>query len=165
MFVSPLPRLRRGQWSLVGVLVALAIILILAGLYIPRIAARHSHPGEAATPRERAYGAACEQYLSQMNQAVSLYKTDNEDRPPSRLEELKHYGVTDDMLHAEGCSFQIDPATGAVTENGKGRAAPAGRPSTAPPPAVPSGPRGPGGVRLPTIPGAGGVGRLPNDGG
>lgn len=153
----------RGQWSLVGLMVAATVLIILAALYIPRIAKRHSQPGEVATPTERGYGAACSEYVSQMNQAVQIYKTDHDDKAPARVEDLKSYGVTDDMIHAPGCSFQVDPATGTVFDTGGGRArpgavsAPPGAPSApaGSPPAPNGGSRGPGGVTIPNIPGAG----------
>jgi hypothetical protein len=101
-------------------LVALAIIMILAYMYYPKIAADHSDPGAPATPRERAYGAACSEYESQMN-----------DKPPRSLEELKQYGVTEDQIHAEGCYFQIDPATGHVSDLGQGHYVPVNPPASA----------------------------------
>ncbi len=113
---------RYGQWSLVGSLISIAIILILAAVYLPRL---FGHKATAtspavASPQQRAYGAACGEYLSQINLAVQQYKTDNDDKVPAKLDDLKKYGVTDDMIHAPGCAFQIDPATGQVTDTGKG---------------------------------------------
>ena len=167
MLRSGSPARRRGQWSLVGILVALAIVAILAAIYVPRITSRHSQPSQAATPTERGLGVACGEYAAQMNQAVLLYKTDHDDRPPHSLDELKRYGVTDDMIHAEGCSFGMDPATGTVYDTGQGRAQPGAAPVTlapggGPAPAAPTAPpnggtRGPGGVTLPNIPTSGGL--------
>ncbi|BDI30681.1 hypothetical protein CCAX7_27320 [Capsulimonas corticalis] len=137
---------QRGQWSLVGMLAALAILMILAATIVPQMAAEHSKPGEAATPRERAYGSACSEYASQMNQAVQMYKADHDDRSPRSVTQLKKYGVTDDMIYAQGCSYQIDPDTGTVTDVGGGRA------NNAPPPsAQPQLPQGfhPDGIGLP----------------
>jgi len=154
---------QRGQWSLVGSLVAIAILIGLAAWLIPKYAAPHSAPGEAATPTERAYGAACSEYQSQMNMAVQTYKQSHDDRPPRSLEDLKKEGITDDMIHAQGCSFVMDPATGTVTDVGKGQAMPGapapvtlGSPgSSAPQSAPPSngGQIGPGGVKLPPMSG------------
>ncbi|MGO8672185.1 MAG: type II secretion system protein [Capsulimonadaceae bacterium] len=110
-----------GNWTLIGLLVTLCIIGILAAMYIPRIADPHSQPGQPATPMERAYGAACSEYEAQMNEAVTMYKSANDDRAPSSLSDLKPYGVTDDMIFAPGCHFQIDPTSGTVVETGHGK--------------------------------------------
>jgi flagellin-like protein len=180
---------QRGQASLIGLLITLAIIMILAAVYYPQIAADHSEPGQGATPRERAYGAACSEYESQLNQAVFMYKNDHDDHPPRSLEELKAYGVTDDQIHAQGCYFQIDPASGHVSDVGQGKYVPVNPPASAiykgratgfhpdqpsqappapapsytpipPPSAAPSDPAAPGGGGGSTI-GPGGV-RIPN---
>jgi competence protein ComGC len=118
------PACRQGQWTLVGLLLTIAIITIVAAMYYPKIAAEHSQAGEALTPKERAYGAGCEVYTSQMNDAVSMYKSDHDDHPPTDVNQLKKYGVTDEMINAQGCSFQIDPSSGLVYDTGKGRVQP-----------------------------------------
>ena len=122
---------QRGQASLIGLLITIAIIMILAASYYPMIAADHSTPGTSATPRERAYGAACSEYESQLNQAVFMYKNDHDDRPPHSLEELKAYGVSDEQIHAEGCYFQIDPVSGHVSDVGQGKYVPVNPPASA----------------------------------
>jgi competence protein ComGC len=111
---------RYGQWTLIGLLVTITIIIILAAVYIPRIAARHSAPGEARTPTERAYGAACSIYEGQINQAVMMYKQDNDNQAPQSLDDLKKYGVTDDIVHADGCYFVMNPHSGYVQDVGGG---------------------------------------------
>lgn len=121
---------QRGQASLIGLLVVVAILMILAYMYLPQVAGEHSAPGGPATPREQAYGAACSEYESQLNQAVFMYKTDHDDKPPRNLEELKQYGVTDDQIHAEGCYFQIDPVTGHVSDLGQGKYVPVNPPAS-----------------------------------
>ena len=122
---------QRGQATLIGMLVALAIVIILAAMYFPQIAGNHSAPGQAPTPRERAYNTACSEYESQMNQAAFMYKNDHDDHPPRSLEQLKQYGVTEDMIHSEGCYFQIDPSTGHVSDVGQGRYVPVNPPASA----------------------------------
>lgn len=119
---------QQGQWTLIGLLVSLGIIMILAAMYIPQVAKRHSEPGEARTPMERGYGTACASYEGQMNQAVTMYKMDHDDHAPSNIEELKKYGVTDDMIHSEGCYFIIDQSTGRVTDIGQGKGGPVEKP-------------------------------------
>lgn len=175
---------RYGQASLIGMLLALAIIMVLAAMYLPQIADEHSEPGSGSgpTPRERAYNTACSEYESQMNQAAFMYKTDHDDHPPRSLEQLKQYGVTDDMIHAEGCYFQIDP-TGHVSDLGHGQYVPVNPPASAiytghatgfhpdnptqtPPPVAGYTQPAPGDSSQPDAPGGGTVGpggvRIPN---
>jgi flagellin-like protein len=157
------PNFRRGQWSLIGSLVAIAIIIILAAVYLPRLIRPVGTSTQDATAIQRANGVACMVYQSQIKDAVQMYKTDHDGQAPQTLDELKNskYGVTDDVLHAPGCSFQLGP-DGAVTDVGHGQAPPQ---NTAPPmPGQPTAPqqptngtRGPGGVTIPNIPGAGGT--------
>lgn len=131
-------RCRRGQWSLVGTLVAVAIIVVLAALYLPGIAKRRADPGQAATPMQRADDVACLSYQSQVNQAISMYKMDHDGAPPRSVDDLKgaKYGVSDEMLRAPGCSLVVPGGPG----SGQAPAATGG---------------GPGGVAIPTIPGSG----------
>jgi len=174
---------QRGQWSLVGLLVSLVIVAILSAWYYSKILKPQagSHNGAPAA-EQQAYGTACSEYVSQLNMASTMYKQEHEDRLPQSFDDLKKAGgIGDDVIHAPGCQFQLDPATGAVTEIGHGRAAlgappivlgtaPAAGPAPPPAPGAPlvlggpapsnapavsgSPPRGPGGVVLP--PSAGG---------
>jgi type II secretory pathway pseudopilin PulG len=139
------PLRQRGQWSLIGLLAALAIVVILAAITVPQIAARHSEPGEPRTPIERGYGAACSAYVGQLNQAAEMYKSDHDGQPPTDLEQLKKYGVTEDQIHAEGCYFVIDPGSGTVSDRGLSQAQP-----QAPPPSY-TAPAAPGGANTPAI--------------
>lgn len=163
---------RRGQWSLVGILVSLTIIMILSAWYYSKILKPQtgSHNGRPAA-EQKAYGSVCSEYQSQINQAVTMYKGDHNDHNPQSFEELKQYGATNDIVKAEGCQFQLDASTGNVTDIGRGQAAPGAQPvvinsaqaapaTTAPgpywqgstPPAAPPGAPstvGPGGVKLP----------------
>lgn len=144
---------RYGQWSLIGTVVAIAIILVLAAVYFPKIAARHHQLGQAATPIERGYGVACISYQSQMTQAAEMYKSAHDGTAPTSLDQLKSYGVTDDMIHAPGCAFQLGPG-GVVTDVGHGQALPGVPTSPGVAPAN-GGQRGPGGITIPAIPGSG----------
>ena len=135
---TPLRR-QCGQWSLVGTLVAVAILVLLAALYVPRLLKPSAGPAaQQQTAMQRADGAACSEYVSQMDQAVMLYKQDHNDQPPTSIQDLTHYGVTSDMIHAPGCTYQMDPSTGNVTSGSSGGTA------------------APGGITIPAIPGAGG---------
>jgi hypothetical protein len=165
---------QRGQWSLIGTLVSLAIIAILSAWYYAKILKPQmgSHNGAPAA-EQKAYGSVCSEYQSQITQAVMMYKGDHNDRNPGSFEPLKKYGVTNDILEAQGCQFEMDASTGTVTEIGHGEAAPnappviINGPSAAPaaghapgpywqgavpqaPAGAPSAPaRGPGGITLP----------------
>jgi len=121
--------LRRGQWSLIGLLVSLAIVAILSAWYYNKTLkpAPGSHNGAPAA-EQQAYGTACSEYQAQLNMASTLYKQDHGDRPPRTFDDLKKSGATDDIIRAPGCQFQLDPSTGAVTEIGHGRASLAGAP-------------------------------------
>jgi type II secretory pathway pseudopilin PulG len=148
----------RGQATLIGLLVAILIIGVLAAIYYPRVAARHSAPDEPRTPVERASGANCDLYVSQINQALAMYKDANDDRSPRTLNDLKPYGITDDIINAPGCTFREDPATGQVRDYGGGKAA---YPTVNPDGSLNSGGQSgspqpqqsaPGGISIPTIP-------------
>ena len=120
---------QRGQWTLVGTLVSLAIIAILSTWYYAKILKPQlgSHNGKPAA-EQQAYGSVCSIYQSQITQAVMMYKSDHNDRNPRSFEPLKKYGVTDDILKAQGCQFQLDASTGTVTDIGHGQAAPNAEP-------------------------------------
>jgi len=182
--------MQRGQWSLIGLLVSLAVIMILSAWYYNRILkpAAGSHNGKPAS-EQAAYGAVCSEYQSQLNMASTMYK-DQSGHNARSFEDLKKGGATEDIIRAQGCQFQLDPATGAVTDIGHGQAAPGAVPVvlgadaapaapprrpgdpmvlTAPPPGgapapgdQPAAHAGPGGV---TLPPSGGSGSVPADGG
>ena len=117
--------LRRGQWSLVGLLVSLVIVAILSAWYYTKILKPQagSHNGAPAA-EQQAYGTACSEYQAQLNMASTMYKQDHNDHPPQTFDDLKKSGgIGDDVIRAPGCQFQLDPATGTVTEIGHGRAA------------------------------------------
>ena len=111
----------QGQATLIGLLVVILIIGILAANYYPRIAASHSAPGAPPTPVERAKGADCDLYVSQINEALEMYKDNNDNQSPRTLADLKPYGVTDDIINAPGCTFREDPQTGQVRDYGQGK--------------------------------------------
>ncbi len=120
---------QRGQWTLVGLLVSMAIIAILSAWYYAKILKPQagSHNGRPAA-EQQAYGAVCSEYQSQITQAVTMYKADHNDRNPRSFAALKQYGATDDIVKAQGCQFQLDASTGTVTEIGHGQAAPGAQP-------------------------------------
>ncbi len=165
---------QRGQWSLIGLLVSLAVIMILSAWYYDRILkpAAGSHNGKPAA-EQAAYGAVCSEYQSQLNMASSMYK-DQSGHNARSFDDLKKCGATDDIIRAQGCQFQLDPATGAVTDIGHGKAAPGAAPVVLGADAAPAAPpRRPGDPLVltspsaapPAQPGAGDAGSAPADGG
>jgi len=149
---------QRGQWSLVGILVSLVVIMILSAWYYKSILSPKpgSHNGAPAA-EQAAYRSVCSEYQSQLNQAAMMYKQEHNDRNPRSFDDLKKEGATDEIINAPGCQFQLDPATGTVTDIGKGQAAPgaapivlgggSSAPGTSPSSSQPA--PGPGGVTLP----------------
>lgn len=149
-------RHQQGQWTIVGSLIAIAIIIALAAIYIPKMLKPATHTGEQSSAIEAAQGSACSVYTSQINQAVSMYRSDHDGAVPPSLDDLKKYGVTDDMVHAPGCAFVM--TNGRVSEVGHGAAPASAAPVTlapgqapAPAPAAPANTTvGPGGIKIPT---------------
>jgi prepilin-type N-terminal cleavage/methylation domain-containing protein len=111
-------RVARG-FSLIEILVVVAIILILSAIYLPRLTGgRDPLSGKRhASPTQKAHQVATVSYVGQIQQAISMYKMDNEDRLPQNLQELKRYGVTEEMLMdgASGQPLLYNPQTGEVT--------------------------------------------------
>lgn len=143
-------RARFGQMNLIGILIAVVIMIALAAFMIPKFAAVKSAPNAPRTPTERAYGTACSEYVSQMNSAVDMYKTDHDGGSPRSLADLQKYGITDDILKAPGCTYVMDPVTGTVTDATQGKLSPPGSSAgTGQPPS--HGQRGPGGITLPPM--------------
>ena len=56
-------------------------------------------------------------YVGQIQQAITMYKMDNEERLPQSLQELTKYGVTKEMMMdgASGKPLLYNPQTGEVT--------------------------------------------------
>lgn len=144
-------RHQRGQWTIVGSLVAIALLIGLAAWLLPGFLKPRGDAG-GRTAIQMGQGAACSIYESQINDAIISYKSSHDGQPPASLDDLKKEGVTDDILHAPGCAFVLQ--NGRATEVGHG-AAPSvtlTSPSAAPAPA-PSTPGvtvAPGGIRVPT---------------
>lgn len=153
-------KLQQGQWTIVGSLIAIAILIAVAAIYIPKMLRPATHSGEQRSAIQAGQGAACSVYTSQINQAVSMYRSDHDGATPASLDDLQKYGVTNDILHAPGCSFVM--TNGHVTEVGRGAAPAYAAPVTLapgsappPPPAAPASTTvGPGGIKIPTGGGA-----------
>ena len=174
-------RCQRGQWSLVGLLVSLAIIAILSAWYYAKILKPQagSHNGAPAA-EQKAYGSVCSEYQSQLNRPSTMYKQDHNDRPPRTSSSSKSTvrPMTSSKPKAASSSSIPPPVPSPRSATGKPRRTPSrsswARPrlarraaasprcarwSSAPRPPEcarrpPRPARGPGGITLP--PGAGG---------
>jgi general secretion pathway protein G len=111
-------RKSRG-FSLIEILIVAAIILILSAIYLPQLTGgRDPLSGKKhASPVQKAHQVATVSYISQIQQAITMYKADNEDQFPPTLQDLKRYGVMDEMLidSATGKPLQYNPQTGEIT--------------------------------------------------
>jgi prepilin-type N-terminal cleavage/methylation domain-containing protein len=109
----------RNAFTLVELLVVAIILCILMAILLPRyLGGKDPVTGKkVAAPKERAQAVAGVSYISQINQAISMYKMDNDDALPPDLQALKRYGVTDEMLidPVSRQPLQYDPQTGQVT--------------------------------------------------
>lgn len=110
----------RRAFTLVELLVVLVLLMLLAAFLLPRyLGGKDPVSGKKiASPRERAQQTAGVSYLSQINQALTMYKMDHDDQLPQSLNELKTYGVTDEMLvdPVTKQPLSYDPQTGRVGE-------------------------------------------------
>ena len=111
-------RVRRPGLGLVEVLVVLALLVVLAAFLYPRLAGggKDAAGRKAASPKERAEQTAGVSYQQQINQAIALYRMDNDGQNPPDLKALKRYNVTDEMLLDPVTKQRLayDPRTGRV---------------------------------------------------
>ena len=121
MSFAPLfPRRRalRRAYGLIELLVVVVIIALLALFLVPRLLGgkKDANGKRQLAPKQRAQYAAGSEYIGQINQAISMYRMDNDDRNPAALAELKKYGVTDEMLvdPVSKRPLSYNPQTGVV---------------------------------------------------
>jgi len=113
--------LRRG-FSLVGTLLTIAIIAVLA-VFVVRYVTGGGGVDKAGrkvpTPTQRARITAGNEYISQIQQAITMYKMDHDDQLPPSLSDLKPYGVTEQMIVDPNTKTPLnyDPATGVVSQS------------------------------------------------
>lgn len=112
--------MKRRAFGLIEILVVVAIIAVLAAFLVPKYLSGSKDPvtgKKTLAPKERAQQVGGIEYLSQIQQAITMYKMDNEEHLPQSLSELKRYGVTDEMLIDPVTKQPLlyDPQTGQVT--------------------------------------------------
>jgi type II secretory pathway pseudopilin PulG len=102
---------QRGQGTLIGLLVTMAIIVILAAWLYPRYMKPGGVDGSVASPEQDAQDVACGTYYQQIGEAIVSYKDSHGTVPPN-LQALRSEGVTPDMYNDPDCKFQYNPQTG-----------------------------------------------------
>jgi prepilin-type N-terminal cleavage/methylation domain-containing protein len=109
----------RRVFSMIEILVVLVIICILATVLIPRLVGggKDAAGKRVLTHKQRAQQVGTISYVSQIQQAITMYKMDNDERLPQNLQELKRYGVTEEMLidSISKQPLQYNPQTGEIT--------------------------------------------------
>jgi competence protein ComGC len=106
-------------YTLIGTLAVIAILGVLAVVMIPRLISGSTDPAtgkKVPAPRERAKMAAGVAYIGQINQAIQMYRMDNDGKNPANLMELTRYGVTNEMIMDPVTKRPLayNPATGQV---------------------------------------------------
>lgn len=113
--------MRRG-FSLVGTLLTIAIIAVLA-VFVVRYVSGGGGVDKAGrkvpTPTQRARITAGNEYISQIQQAITMYKMDHDEQFPPTLSDLKPYGVTDQMIVDPNTKTRLnyDSTTGIVSQS------------------------------------------------
>lgn len=113
--------MRRG-FSLVGTLLTIATIAVLA-VFVVRYVSGGGRVDKAGrkvpTPMQRASITAGNEYISQIQQAITMYKMDHDEQFPHNLVDLKAYGITDQMIVDPNTKAPLsyDPATGVVSQS------------------------------------------------
>jgi hypothetical protein len=71
------------------------------------------------TPTQRAKITAGNEYIGQIQQAITMYKMDHDDQLPPTLSDLKPYGVTDQMMVDPNTKAPLnyDSVTGVVSQS------------------------------------------------
>jgi hypothetical protein len=166
---------RRGQ-SLIGILVSVFLLIGLAAFFLMGRSGEDGKPGKSTlkASMDRAEGVALDSNIGQIQQGISMFKSDNDGKPPASLEELKRYlkDYPPEMWvnPLDKKPLIYDPATGTICAEGPG-CPPGGTTATAPvapgsnppapganppapgssggaAPANPISPSGPGGIRM-----------------
>lgn len=112
---------RRGSWTLIELVVAMAILVALAAWLLPRYLSSTKNAAGQTTiqaPIERAHGVDCANNLQQIRYALTMAQQTN-DRYPANLSELltNGSGLSRQMLFCpvSKMAYVYDPATGRVS--------------------------------------------------
>lgn len=108
----------RGQWAIIEIVVVVAILVVLAYIFVPRYigGTPGEDSGEAGTPIGRAKSVDCMNNLRNIRVAVSMYRQTNEDRLPASIADLESSGISGSVTRCpiSGAAYSYDPATGQV---------------------------------------------------
>jgi Tfp pilus assembly protein PilE len=119
-------RNNRGQWSLVELLVVVALIAILICVVYPRAVGHHEQTRKSVAPTapaDRAREVQCMANLRQVRAAIVMYVQSNEDYPQT-LEELRPSFLSGSQTQCPvtGRAYSYDAVAGRVwcTSSGHG---------------------------------------------
>lgn len=108
----------RRAGSLVEILVVMLLLVGLAVFLVPRYLTGGKTTGnKALAPKQRAQQTVGVSNVQQIQQAIQMYRMDHDEQLPPSLQDLKRYGVTDEMLidPVSKQPLSYDPQTGKVT--------------------------------------------------
>jgi type II secretory pathway pseudopilin PulG len=111
---------RHSGQSLIGLLVVIGIILVLAVAVLgPRMGRDGvKRPGVYKQSINRAEDVGMNSNISQIQQIISMYRSDNEGKPPASLEELKRYAKFPAEMWIDPLTKQpliYDPTSGTIS--------------------------------------------------
>jgi type II secretory pathway pseudopilin PulG len=152
---------RHSGQSLIGLLVVIALIMVLAVAMLgPRMGSDGvKRPGVYKQSMNRAEDVGLNSNISQIQQVITMYRNDNEGKPPASLEELRRYAkdypaeMWVDPLTRQPLIY--DPATGTISAPPRPAELSPETPANAPrnSPLVPGAPASgaPGGINIPNM--------------
>ena len=113
--------MRRG-FTLVGTLITIAILAVLAVFVVRYVSGGGGVDAggrKVPTPTQRARITAGNEYISQIQQAIFMYKMDHDEQLPPTLGDLKPYGVTPQMIVDPNTKTPLnyDSTTGIVSQS------------------------------------------------